>query len=245
MVEAGRFRRISGAVLGALLLATAGGSAAAPASGAQLDDLLPHLHTSLTAEPAPLPVPSEGRIPVSLRLAEAIWTDGPPPPALAEARFEFDRNFRLDLSQVERCPAGPRFDIRTGVSPCEKYRFASGWIKVNVAFPENTPITVKGRAIAFESAPREFMIHAFLPAPVTALIAIPVEIGRARDGIYGLRATAAIPKIAGGYGSLVYLGLRFRKGLFSVACPQGHLQSRLINTYADGTKLSGASVTTC
>ena len=207
---------------------------------------LPRLHATITAEPAPVPVASEGRIPVGLRLSNSIWTDdGSHPPAATEARFEFDKSFQFDLSRVERCRGGVHFDIRTGVSPCEKYKFASGRIKVEVAYPENPPMVVGGRAIAFKSGPREFTIHAFIPAPVTADVVIPVAIGRAPAGIYGLRATASIPKIAGGYASLTYLGLRFRKGLFSVACPRGRLQTRVTNSFADGTKLSGALLLPC
>ena len=241
MSGSGRF----GAAFAAFLLAMAGGSVSTLANGERIDGLPPQTHTSLVAQPAPMPVASEGRIPVSLRLANSIWTDGPPPPAATQARLEFDKNFRLDLSQVESCKGGPHFDIRTGASPCEELKFASGWIKANVAFPENTPITLKGRAIAFKSGPGEFMIHVFLPAPVTALISIPVEIRRARLGIYGLTATVSIPKIAGGYGSLVYLGLRFRKGLFSVACPNGRLQSRVTDSFDDGSVIAGTAVTTC
>lgn len=63
--------------------------------------------------------------------------------------------------------------------------------------------------------------------------------------IYGFRASVPIPKIAGGYGSLVQLGLRFRKGLFSVACPQGRLQSRVTDSFADGSVVGGTVITTC
>lgn len=117
MVGAGRFRQGLGAAFAACLLAAVSGSVAPPAPGAPLDDLLPHLHTRPTVEPTPIPVPSEGRIPVSLRLADSI--------------------------------------------------------------------------------------------------------------------------------SLTYLGLRFRKGLFSAACPKRRLQSRVTNTFADGTRLGGGLITTC
>lgn len=247
MVRVGRFRRGLGAALAALLLAVVGGSASTPANSEQLDDLLPHLRTSFAAEPAPIPVPSEGRIPVSLRLADTIWTDdGSHPSAATKVRFEFANQFQLDLSGVPRCSSGIHHDIRTEVSPCEKVKFATGRIKFEVAFPEVEPLLVAGRAIAYKVNSRTMMIRGWFPAPITGEVLIPVKLGNVpRRSIYDLRATASIPKVAGGFGSLTYLGLRFRKGVFSAACPNRHLQSRVTNTFADGSAFSVARLANC
>jgi hypothetical protein len=111
---------------------------------------------------------------------------------------------------------------------------------------EREPIVVQGRAIAYRTDSREFMIRSLLPAPVTGEVLIPVEVGKAPESaVYGVRATASIPKIAGAYGSLVYLGLRFGKGIFSVACPRERLQSCVTNTFADGTILASGTLLTC
>jgi len=89
------------------------------------------------------------------------------------------------------------------------------------------------------------LIRAELGAPVEGEIVIPVKLSRARGSIYGLRLTASIPKVAGGSGSLVYLGLRFRMGVFSMACTEGRIQSGLRQTFADGAQLSGALLSAC
>jgi hypothetical protein len=89
------------------------------------------------------------------------------------------------------------------------------------------------------------MIFAHLPAPVTGMLRFPMTVDRGAPGIYGLSATASIPKVAGGSGSLTYLGLRFRKGLFSVACPKRRLQSQVTDTFADGTQAAGGLIITC
>jgi hypothetical protein len=241
MVGAGRFRLGLGA-LAVCLLAVVAGPVAAP--GAPLDDLLPHLHTRLTATPAPIPAPSEGRIPASLRLADSIWTDdGSHPSAATEVRFELDKQLRFDMASVHTCK--PTSFVPRDQAPCDEGKVASGRIQVEVQFPEQPQIRVLGDATAYKTGTRSMLIFAFLPAPLTATLPIPVTIDRGGSGLYGLSATASIPKTAGGSGSLTYLSLRFRKGLFSAACPKRRLQSRVTNTFADGTQIAGGSITTC
>jgi len=222
--------------------------AAAPSLGDRTDDLFPP--TALmrfSATPAPIPVPSEGRIPVSLRLATSIEIeDGSHPPPAEELRFEFDRGFRLALADIPTCPSGVRSQSRTEESPCPEARVASGRSRWDVAFPGQEPVQVAGRTTAFKIAPRKLAFHVFLAAPVTADVFMTVELSRAPAGDrYGLRATATIPKVAGGYGSLVDFRLRFRKGLFSLTCPQRKVQSRLTADFADGTRLVSAHFVTC
>lgn len=207
----------------------------------------PNLHTSFSATPAPIPVPSEGRIPVSLRLADSVWTDdGTRPPATTEVRFEFDKSYRLDLSEVQRCPwaplqSYPAFDWST----CASAVVAKGRIKWEVSFPEDEAFRVGAEAIAYRGSANRLLIRTEVPAPVRGEVVIPAKLSREAEDLYDLKATATIPRLAGGSGSLTYLGLRFRKGLFSVACPKRHLHSRAIDTFADGTRLGGSIVTTC
>lgn len=74
MVRARRFRQGLCATLAVCLLAALEG--AGPSSAERSIDIgLPNLHTGLVSTPAPIPAPSEGRIPVSLRLADSIWTE--------------------------------------------------------------------------------------------------------------------------------------------------------------------------
>jgi hypothetical protein len=246
MVGAGRFRRGLGAAVVALLLAV-GGSVASSAQGGALNDLLPHLHATFSATPSPIPVPSEGRIPVSLRLADSVWTDdGSHLPAATEVRFEFDKSYRLDLSHVQRCPwaplqSYPAFDWST----CAPAIVATGRIKWEIALPEVEAVRVGGQAIVYRGRANRLLIRTEVPAPVSGEVVIPVKLSRGAEGVYDLKATAVIPKIAAGSGSLTYLGLRFRKGLFSLACSRGRLQSRLTNTFVDGEVASAGLLQTC
>lgn len=208
--------------------------------------LPPGIDITYDSQPAPIPVPSEGRIPISLRLATSIeMGDGSHPPATRELRFAFDRQYRLDLGDVPTCPPAVRSQGR-GESPCPAAEIASGRSSWDVAFPGQEPMQVEGRTVAYKIPRGKIAIHVFLPAPVTADVVTLVELSRAPKGSrYGLLATATLPKVAGGSGSLLYLGLRFDKGLFSVACPQRNLQSSLAAGFADGTRVTVGALTTC
>jgi len=222
--------------------------AAAATFGQRPDTLLPsEVQVTFASQPAPIPVPSEGRIPVSLRLATGIaFADGSHPPPATELRFAFDRQFRLGLGDVPTCSGGIRSQVRNGESPCPEAEIASGRSKWDVAFPGQGPVQVEGRTVAYKIPRGKIAFHVFLSAPVTADIVTTAELSRAPEGSrYGLLATAYVPKIAGGSGSLVYMGMRFRKGLFSAACPQRQLQSGLATRFADGTLVSTTSLTVC
>lgn len=208
---------------------------------------LPNVKSVFDAAPSPIPVPSEGRIPVSLRLADTISTeDGSHPPAATEVRFDLDRQLRLDLSGIPRCPWTP-----TQIYPafdwgnCEPATVGGGRIKWEVAFPEQEWIRTGAEATAYRGNRNKLLIRTYVPAPINGEVVFPVALSSAGEGAYGVRATASIPKIAGGSGSLVYFGLRFRKGLFSAACPQRRLQSRVTDTFADGSSSAVASIVTC
>jgi hypothetical protein len=207
----------------------------------------PAVRLTLASQPAPIPVPSEGRIPVSLRLATSIaMDDGSHPPAARRLQFAFDRQLRLALGDVPTCSGGIRSQIRDGESPCPKAEIASGRSRWEVAFPGQEPVQVEGRTVAYKIPRGKIAFHVFLPAPVTADVVATADLSRAPKGSrYGIQATAYVPMVAGGSGSLVYMGLRFRKGLFSAACPQGSLQSGLVAGFADGTRTSVASLVTC
>jgi hypothetical protein len=243
MARAGMFRRRFGAVLAACLVAALVGAGPSLADGL-IDVGPPNLHTGLVATPAPIPAPFEGRMPVSLRLANSIWTDdGSHPSAATEVRFDLDKQLQFEMADIPICK--PTSRIPRGQTPCDEGKVASGRMQVEVQFPEQQPIRVLGDATAYKTGPRSMMIFAFLPAPVTAMLLVPVTVSRGGSGIYGFEATASIPKVAGGSGSLTYLGLRFRKGLFSAACPKRRLQSRVTNTFADGARLTGGLIITC
>lgn len=77
-----------------------------------------------------------------------------------------------------------------------------------------------------------------VPAPVTAEIGIPILVRKIDKGRFTWRATAAIPKIAGGYGSITGYSVRIGKRFLTATCASGRLRLRVVSRFADGTKLS-------
>jgi hypothetical protein len=235
-VVRGSWRKILGATAAAALILLPACFAAA--SGP--------VTSTFTAIPAPVPVPREGRLPVSLRLADAIeTTSGSHPPVTTAARFELDKSLRLDMADVATCSPLQGRQVERGRSPCKVGKLAAGRLEAEVQFPEQGPVRVSGEATAYKTGSRKMLINAFLGAPVVGALLIPVKVGEVPGDRYGIKLIAAIPKLAGGSGSLTYLGLRFRKGLFSATCPDGSLQSSGANILADGTDSAGGSILRC
>jgi hypothetical protein len=230
--------------LAVLTLAMAGSTAAAAESAVTL--LPARVFTGLVVDPSPMPSRGEGRVPVSLRLTNTLWSaDDSHLPAATQVRFDLDNRFRFDMARVPICDSRGGRDVRTGESPCEVGEIASGPIQFEVAFPGEAPVKVGGQAVAYKIGPQAMMIWSSIGAPVVAEVLVPVKIERLPAGAYGVRATASIPAVAGGNASLIYLGLRFRRGLFSAACPKRRLQFRVTNTLADGTAASEIFRTAC
>jgi hypothetical protein len=246
MVGPGRFRQALGAAVVVCLLGVLVGAVPGSARG-PVEIGFPNPYTTVSASPSPIPVPAEGRIPVSLRLADSIWTDdGSHPSAATAVRVEFDKSFHLDLSRVPRCLWTPTQSYATfDWGSCKPAIVAGGRLKWEVAFPEQEAFRTGGEAIAYRGKRNKLLIRTYVPAPISGEVVIPVELSQMNDGRYGLIAAASIPKLAAGYGSLTYLGLRFRKGLFSAACPKRRLQFGVTDTFTDGSRADGGLIINC
>ena len=233
--------------LGAVLAATGllGGGLATAAAGIELP--ISPLSVELVAEPTPKPTSARERTPLSLRLANWIRTDdGSLPAAAKEVAIEIDRHFHLDLAGVPRCRVGsdqadPPFDW----SRCEKSRVAFGQIRFAGVRPDREPFRIGANLTAYKRSARELTLLGFVPSPADGEVTISVRIGRTPRGAYGSRLVASIPEVAAGDVSLVYLGLRFRKGLFSATCPDGRSQFRVDDSFVDGTRLGGTVLSLC
>jgi hypothetical protein len=187
--------------------------------------------------------------PISLRTAMRFKTsDGTPPPAVKEFELSEDRHARLNLKGVPVCPPG-NVESPPPQQRCKAAEIGAGKMLVNIHFPgespieKNTELTVFNRGL--NEGSRTFLIVGYLRVPTPAQIITTVTVKRSSPGRYKLKLVGAIPKIAGGSGSVTYLGLRFRKGVFSAICEDRHLNTRLRTLFADGTSLGSAVSRTC
>ena len=89
-------------------------------------------------------------------------------------------------------------------------------------------------------------IHAYLSNPIAAAIVTTVKVSKIHNGRYGLKSVAAIPKIAGGSGSVTNFSLTInKKGYLTAQCPDGHLDAQGEAVFTDGTRAKGAVTRPC
>jgi len=73
-----------------------------------------------------------------------------------------------------------------------------------------------------------------------------VKIQKHKNGRYGLKSVASIPKIAGGSGSVTDFNLTIhKKGYLLAKCPDGHLDAQGEAVFADGTRAKGMVTRPC
>jgi hypothetical protein len=244
-----RARLTSTVVLGAV---TAMLVASASAAASPVDLPPPTVETILGGGLTPTKLPVRERIPVSLRLAETVRTpDGSHPPALQGLRVDLDRQLGLSVKGLPSCPRylGGRQSREKPFERCEDAKVGSGTVELEVAFPEQTPVDISGELSVYNGGFRDgrtmFWLFVYFPAPVTGGILMPLDIRRDGHGRYGWLGQLEIPKIANGAGSITYLGVRFRRRIFSASCAGGRLLTGARSRFADGSVVSSTLTRTC
>jgi hypothetical protein len=70
-----------------------------------------------------------------------------------------------------------------------------------------------------------------------------LKIKKVKNGRYGLKTVATIPKIAGGSGSVKTFNLAITKrGVLSAKCPDGKIQAKATAKFSDGTQAGPATI---
>lgn len=230
-------------VLGtALAIALIGGGIS---TAGAISTLLPVEHLEMEGRFTPARISATHRTPVALEISETLSTeDGSHLKPLREVTIEFDRHLDLDLGDVPTCHFSTMQDVPTDWEKCSRARIGGGTVKWEVEFPEEEPFQTGGRALLYKTGPQAMVLRSWVDLSSLQEVRVPIELGKA-EGIYALEATASIPKLAGGSGSLTHLRLRFRKGLFSATCPRGHLQIAALDRFVDGTLFKGSLFRTC
>jgi hypothetical protein len=192
--------------------------------------------------------------------AKVSMEDGSHPPALGELVIELDRNIAIDPIGLPACKPllVKEDDIRGAEMDCKDALVGTGQVEVNIAFPEQAPISVSSDVLAFNAGRArgkvKLLLHAYLSAPVSAAIVIPVVASRTSRGRFGLQAIVKVPKIAGGYGSITRLSLQLgrkfpyegkQRSYLLAKCPDGHLIVIGVGVFSDGSRLAGSATRVC
>ena len=209
----------------------------------------------------PKALPKREMAPIGLNVSGKIRTlDGSHPPALREFVLETDKNGTIDVKGYPTCRSGQlqSRDTSAAQKACGEAIIGKGKTKVEVAFPEQTPIPVSSKLLVVNGGvaggTTTLYIHAYFNAPITGAIVTTVKIKKIHAGRFGVRSVARIPKIAGGAGSVTDFALRIRKvsrrhgnkvSVLSARCADGKLQARGEARFIGGTRAKAEVVRSC
>jgi hypothetical protein len=259
--SAGRRRRQAIVTIGLAILVVAGLAAVAAAekpTTVKVGNLVLTINGGVT----PKALPRKEMVPITLNVSGKIETaDGKHPPALKEVIVDTDKNGTIDARGVPTCNAGQLEATTTATAEktCKPAIVGTGTTDIEVEFPEQAPIQIKSKLLAFNGGTKggttTIYIHAYLTSPVTAAVVTTVKISKEHKGRYGTRSIASVPKIAGGSGSVTAFSLTFQKKLFTykgkqhgyllAKCADGHFDAEAEAVFTDGTKLGGKIVRAC
>jgi len=245
------------AIVGVAVLAIAIAAGFANAATVKVGTLV--LHADGGFEPRLLP--KRAYAPIRFQgYGEVKTTDGSVPPALQHVKLEFDRDGRLTTAGLPVCrPAEIEAATpRQARQRCGGAIVGTGRIAAAVPLPVLGRIEPRSPLTLFNGPRRDgnptVILHAQAPFPVSETYVIVIPIERRPSGIYGYRAEFDVPPVAGGLGSLTYIGARigrrYRAGggersYVSARCSDSILQTRGLFSFADGTVISGSVFKIC
>jgi hypothetical protein len=212
-----------------------------------------NLILTLNGDFTPKKLPKNKLAPITLNISGKIATaDGTHPPAMREAVVETDKNGAVEAKGVPVCTSGKlqAQTTKNAEKACKKAIVGKGTTVAEVEFPEQAPIDVNSKLLAFNGGVKggktTIFIHAYFTSPISGAIVTTVKIQKVHHGRYGLKSVATIPKIAGGSGSVQSFNLTFnRPGYLLAKCPDGHLNAKATGIFDDGSRLTGTFVRSC
>jgi hypothetical protein len=209
----------------------------------------------------PTALPKNVDAPITIFGKGRIGTiDGELPPVLKTIEFEFDKHGSVQTLGLPKCTAGKLQATTVPVARklCPGAIVGTGRGSAIVKFPEQAPIPISSPITLF-NGPRKggdpmLFAHAYTTVPVSTTFIVPIRIEDIRNGRYGYRVEAEIPKIAGGAGIPISGSIRVgrkwthkgkKHSYVNARCPDGRLQAVGEFGFKDGTRLKGTFVNAC
>lgn len=167
------------------------------------------------------------------------------PAAFREAMIDFDRNTAVNARGLPACKGNQLTarNTRAAKRVCGKSIVGKGSGRIQIAFPEQTPIAINAPITVFNGGTRgnktTLYIHTFITVPVPAAVVTTVTIRKVRKGRFGLSTVSKIPQIAGGSGSVLDFNIKFQRNYrfrgrkqsyFLARCADGKLFARIIKS---------------
>jgi len=215
----------------------------------------------LNGDVAPKVLPKKRLAPIALRISGNIANaDGSHPPAARLVIADFDKHGTVNARGLPACRSGQLQARNTGAAKaaCRGAIVGSGKTTVRVEFPEQAAFFSTGPLVLFSGGVRRgvttMYIHAYVNVPAPTAIVTSVKIKRVRSGRFGTRATARIPKIAGGYGSLTRFAMKIQRtfkykgkqrSYLLARCANGRFFARGVVSFTAGPRVGGTVVRSC
>lgn len=210
---------------------------------------------------SPTKLPRNGQAPISAFIhGEIGTTDGSHPPAVETVTVDFDKTIRVNAEGLPVCPPG-RLEASQTVAAkkaCPDSIVGSGVGEVEVAFPEQAPITARGPIVLFNGGVRGrttvLYIHTYVAIPAPTAVVVKVTITRIHRGHFGQHTVAEIPRIAGGAGSATEFELNIERtfthrgrkvSYLTASCPTGSYYTEGEVQFSDGRTMGLRHVLPC
>jgi hypothetical protein len=203
---------------------------------------------------SPTKLPKHRQVPITAKLNGSIGTaDGSHPPAIESVNADFDKTIEVDAEGLPACRLGQLQAQTTAAAKaaCPDAIVGSGVAEAEVAFPEQATFSATGPIVVFNGGVRGgttfLYIHTYLSVPAPTAVVATVELTHIHRGRYGHHAVAAIPKIAGGAGSITKFKLAIGRDFtykgkpesyLTASCPTGHYFAEGKVGFSDGTALT-------
>ena len=209
----------------------------------------------------PTTLPKHETAPITLHGGGKIGTtDGSLPPILKTLTLWFDKHGEVVTKGLPYCTKGKLVATTTATARrvCAGSIVGEGSGTALIAFPEQRTFKATSPITLFNAAPHDgnptILAHAYLSVPAPTAYIVPVEIQKVRNGPFGFRTEAQIPRIAGGAGIPLEGSLKIgkkwtfkgqRMSYVNASCPSGKLQAKAEVEFTDETKLSGIILKPC
>ncbi len=247
---------IRSTIVAAALALIAGGSALAKPEVVQVGNLV----LSHDGGISPTKLPKRGQAPIDAFISAAIATvDGSHPPAAREAVIELDKSIQVNAEGLPVCKGDQLASRQTSAARrvCGQAIVGRGSARVEIAFPEQTPIVASSPLTMFnggvEGRTTTIFIHAFITVPVPASVVTTVKLTPS-PGKYGTHVVAKVPAIAGDSGSLtdarIEIDRKFihegkKSSYLTASCPAGRhfIKGRVL--FGDGTVVNLTRILPC
>jgi hypothetical protein len=210
---------------------------------------------------SPTKLPRNEQAPISAHIhGEIGTTDGSHPPAVKTVTVDFDKTIQVNAKGLPACKPGS-LEARTTAAAkkaCPDAIVGSGEGEVEVAFPEQAPLTAKGPIVIFNGGVHggttSLFIHTYVAIPAPTAVVVNVKISPIHRGHFGQHTVAEIPKIAGGAGSATEfefnIGRKFtykgkKESFLTASCPTGSYYTEGEVLFSDGTTMGLRHILPC